>query len=74
MNQPPIDHSSHGAQAYQTHFQTLLKRYREMNDGDLSLEDTCKLRGKIALLKELIALPSQKMIMDAQSRIGHPEE
>ena len=71
----PIDHSTAGAEQYQRLFQHLLDQARIRNDGlELSVEQTHQIRGRIALLKELLALPQQKMLLDAQARIGHPEE
>jgi hypothetical protein len=40
----------------QAHFQILLERERKRNDSSVSMEDTERIRGKIAILKELIAL------------------
>ena len=40
----------------QKHFQYQLARERRRNDGRMSVEDTAAIRGKIALLKELIVL------------------
>ena len=40
----------------QKHFQYQLARERKRNDGRMSVEDTAAIRGKIALLKELIVL------------------
>lgn len=45
---------------------------RGRNDGDLSEIDTAKLRGRIATLKELIALPEQKKLLEAQSMGASP--
>lgn len=45
-----------------------LSTARNRNDGDLDLIETAKLRGRIALLKELIALPEQKKVLEAQSK------
>lgn len=68
-----IDHTSAGAYAYQQLFEKLLAEARARNDGlNLSDAETNQIRGRIALLKELIALPEQKKILDAQSRMGHP--
>lgn len=40
----------------QTHFEYLLNRERKRNDGKMSQDDTCHCRGKISILKELIAM------------------
>lgn len=70
-----IDHTASGAQSYQKLFQELLDQARIRNDGlNLSTEETNQIRGRIALLKELIALPQHKLIRDAQSRIEHRDE
>ena len=73
MITPDIDHGDSAAKAYQAHFEHLLKLARESNDG-LFLTDaqTNQLRGRIALLKELIALPKAKALREAQLRIEHP--
>ena len=36
-----------------------IKRCREKNDADLEPAETARLRGKIAALKELLALPAK---------------
>lgn len=69
-----IDHHSHSARAYQELFKQKLEEYRSKNDGaDLTEAQTNQLRGAIRLLKELIALPRQREIEEAQSRIEHPD-
>lgn len=69
-----IDHGSSAAISYQRYFEHLLEKYRNMNDGlNLTEAETQQIRGRIALLKELIALPKTKEILDAQSRHGQPE-
>ena len=50
-----------------------LVQARQQNDGDLGDSDTAKLRGRIALLKELIALPDTKRVLDAQLKSVSPE-
>lgn len=69
-----IDFGSAAAQSYQQMFQTMLDEARVRNDGlDLTDAQTSQLRGRIALLKELLALPNRKKVMDAQARFEHPE-
>lgn len=69
-----IDFTSSASQAYQKMFEFMLERERKKNDGlDLDDKRTNQIRGRISLLKELIALPRAKDIADAQSRIEHPE-
>lgn len=46
---------------------------RKKNDGELDDIATAHLRGRIAMLKELIALPTKKLVMEAQSRTVMPE-
>lgn len=50
-----------------------LVRARAKNDGDLTESETAKLRGRIDALKELIALPAKRLVMEAQSRTVLPE-
>lgn len=50
-----------------------LQTSRERNDGELDAIATAKLRGRVELLKELIALPDAKKHQDARSRIDAPE-
>jgi hypothetical protein len=70
-----IDYGSSAAISYNRYFQKLLEDARVQNDGlDVTPERTNQLRGRIALLKELLALPTQKSVMDAQARIEHPDE
>jgi hypothetical protein len=70
-----IDFSSGPIQAYHRYLEQLLSESRAKNDGlSLSAEETHQLRGRIALLKELLALPTMKKTMEAQARFGHPEE
>ena len=46
---------------------------RAKNDGDLDTVETAKLRGRIAALKELIALPEMlKSAKESQSLNGGP--
>lgn len=48
-----------------------LKTEREKNDGmDLDAVQTAVIRGRISLLKELLALPR---VSEAQARIDQPE-
>ena len=51
-----------------------LTQARERNDGDLDAIQTARLRGRIETLKELLALPSQKTVMEAQARFATPTE
>ena len=46
---------------------------RNQNDGDLNEIETAKLRGRIALLKEIVALPAVRKAMDAQQKSVLPE-
>ena len=46
---------------------------RNQNDGELSEIETAKLRGRIATLKELIALPNTQKVLEAQSKSVLPE-
>lgn len=50
-----------------------LNRARNMNEGDLSELETAKLRGNISMLKELLALPSTRKVLEAQANAGLPE-
>lgn len=69
-----IDFSSSASQAYQKMFEYMLERERKKNDGlDLDEAKTNQIRGRISLLKELVALPKIREIEDAQLRIEHPE-
>lgn len=69
-----IDHNAYAAQAYQQLFKHRLDEYRKKNDGtDLTEAETNQIRGAIRLLKELIALPRDREIREAQSRIEHPD-
>lgn len=70
-----IDHSASGCQQYQKLFQHMLEKERIKNDGvALTEAETNQIRGRISLLKELLALPTQKILMEAQARIEHPDE
>lgn len=51
-----------------------LAQARERNDGDLDPTQTARLRGRIETLKELLALPSQKTVMEAQARFATPTQ
>ena len=46
---------------------------RDRNDGDLGEIETAHLRGRIATLKELLALPETKRSMDAQVKSVLPD-
>lgn len=46
---------------------------RSMIEGDLSEIDTAKLRGRIATLKELLAIPSTQKVLESQAKAGLPE-
>ena len=50
-----------------------LDAYRKMNDGDLTEIETAKLRGRIAALKELLALQDLQKVLQAQSKSDLPE-
>ena len=50
-----------------------LNRSRNMNEGDLSEIETAKLRGAISMLKELLALPNMRKVLEAQANTGLPE-
>ena len=50
-----------------------LDRARFKNDGDLSEMATAKLRGRVSVLKELIALPEDQRFRETQSRIDAPD-
>lgn len=73
MRSNDIDFSTGAAVQFQALFNSLLEEARNKNDADLSMEETQKLRGRIALLKELIALPKTQKVMEAQSRLDHPD-
>lgn len=47
---------------------------RQRLEGDLDAIKTAELRGRIAMLKELIALPRLTADKAAQSSIGAPEQ
>lgn len=67
-----IDFSSGVSGQYQTHFEELLKQARVKNDGtSLTDAETNQIRGRIALLKELIALPNKASALKAQSSTDH---
>ena len=51
-----------------------LSSARERNDGNLDAIETAKLRGRIEVLKELVALPETQKILDAQPKFAYPEE
>lgn len=69
-----IDHSSSAAQSYQELFKQMLEKERKKNDGlSLTDADTQQIRGRISVLKELIALPEAKNLRDAQSVSGYLE-
>lgn len=51
-----------------------LEQARERNDGDLDATQTAVLRGRISILKELIALPEGRKILEAQSKFVNPVE
>jgi hypothetical protein len=51
-----------------------LEQYRKQNDGDMSEAETNKLRGRIAVLKELLALPNQKTILESQAKFVTPDD
>ena len=44
------------------HFEGRLQVYRTNNDSNLNVEDTAKLRGKIAATKELLALGNEDLL------------
>ena len=46
---------------------------RLKNDGDLNEIATAKLRGRLSVLKELVALPEDKRFRETQSRIDAPD-
>ena len=50
-----------------------IDRARSKNDGDLNEIATAKLRGRLSVLKELIALPEDKRFRETQSRIDAPD-
>ena len=50
-----------------------LDHARKQNDGELSEVATAHLRGRISILKELIALPNAKRILEAQSKAVLPD-
>ena len=50
-----------------------LESSRNQNDGDLNEIETAKLRGRIALLKEIVALPQVRKAMEAQQKSVLPE-
>lgn len=54
--------------------QSQLDQARIKNDGDVDASGTATLRGRIALLKELIALPDTNRLMKAQSKYVEPFE
>lgn len=69
-----VDPTLSGASQYQQLFEEELDKARKRNDGlSLTNDETQQLRGRIALLKELLALPGQKQIWDAQAMVEHPE-
>ncbi len=41
---------------FQEHFQSRLQALRSQNDGDLDAFETARLRGRIATVKEMLAL------------------
>lgn len=74
MRAPHIDYTTGVSQQYQKLFEEMLERERRKNDGlNLSEAETNQTRGRIALLKELIALPNSHSRDAAQSGIEHPE-
>lgn len=67
-----LDHALPGAMQYQKLFQTMLDDARRRNDGlDLTADQTAQIRGRIALLKELLALPERQTTLDAQAKVEH---
>jgi hypothetical protein len=46
---------------------------RNQNDGDLSDIETAKLRGRIAVLKELLALPDKESLLVSQAKFVQPQ-
>jgi len=59
----------------QAHLGAQLDAARRKNDGDLSMEDTQRLRGRIAQLKEILALSQTEPVQgvatdDAATMIG----
>jgi CHASE3 domain sensor protein len=69
-----IDFGSSAAKSYQQLFEKMLNEARNKNDNlKLSVDETNQIRGRIAVLKELLALPNHKKIAEAQARIEHPE-
>ena len=46
---------------------------RLKNDGDLNEMATANLRGRLSVLKELVALPEDKRFRETQSRIDAPD-
>lgn len=50
-----------------------LESSRQRNDADLGATDTATLRGRIALLKELIALPESKKDEEARAIVTNEE-
>jgi hypothetical protein len=56
----------------ETWAESRLKSEREKNDApDLTTEETAVLRGRIAMLKELLALPRRA---EAQARMSDPSQ
>ncbi len=47
------------------HFETRLAEMRARNDNDLDVLTTAKLRGSVAVIKELLALGDQDPTMEA---------
>lgn len=61
-----IDFRSETWRAFEALAQDRLDKYRRKNDGQLNAEDTARLRGRIAELKELLTLatPSPALVAD----------
>ena len=43
---------------FEEHLNAELQKLRAKNDGDLSTEETAKLRGRIAQIKQILAMPT----------------
>lgn len=56
------DKQSHIYRKFLDHFKYCLQRDRKRNDGDLSPEQTQKLRGRIAFAKELIEICTAEIL------------
>lgn len=67
MTLTEMEHQSALWQKLDTHLHERLQALRSRNDGDLAPEETQKLRGRIAQIKEILALAREPVRVDGDA-------